>query len=326
MKNSIIQRRPLSSLGASIVAAIAVTASPMSAQASEDAVLVPVPQAAYAEPADARFEDAVVRVNVVREGKQLGVALRQANGASTQVKLDTVIRRVVAIHRHESRLVIVGKVADGGASEVCIVDWASGRIVDRFRAHDPSVSPDASMIAFVRFYPVHFTAGAESQYRLYRVGDTARANRSYYRDQYEDGNPVQADAGEPIFVAAKGRVPRDNFDVEESDIHQHFSRLTWSEDSRRVGVIDAHGQHVRALVMPVSPTSTGESIAHLVDGFDKVCLPARPVDGCSSLPFGSASLSFDTAGGSLRVKIDDKTLYPKGFARTLALQEFARLE
>ena len=326
MKTPMLVRSPLSGLNTTF-AAIAVAALSTAALASEDALVrVPVTQTtAYAEPGDARLEDASVRANVVREGKQLSIALRQTNGTSTLVALDGSILRVVAIHRHKSRLVVIGKVADGGASEICIIDWASGQMLDRFRAYDPAVSPDASMIAFVRFYPVHFVAGAESQYRLYRVGDTPRANRSFYRDQFEEGNPVQADAGEPVFVTTKGRVPRDNFDVEPSNVHQHLSRLTWSNDSRRLGVVDAHGNEVRALVMQASAQATGEPVAQLVDGLNKICLPGRSTDGCSVLTFGTLALSFDASGQSVQLKISDKSLFPQGFARTLALQNFSRL-
>ena len=294
------------------------------AQATES-VRVPVGASPAAKPAqeDARFADNTVQATGVRGPGGMSISIQTQDGTRSLVKLGDAVNRVMAIHRFETRLIVLGRLADGGATEVCIVDWTNGRVVDRFWAYDPAVSPDASMIAFVRFYPLHFVAGVESQYRLYRVRGSAQANRSFYRGQLAEDAPEQADAGQPLFAEAKGRAPRDNFEVASDQAHTHLSRLVWSTDSRRFGVIDAHGKTVRALVVSVDGAE-GVPVAQPIDGLDSICLPARNED-CDSLPFDAVSLAFDAAGDSLRLKINDRSIFPKGFAKTLPLKGFASL-
>jgi len=297
---------------ATALAAVAALSPSIGQAAGQTPVLVPV------------AADAAVQAKVTRKADQLSLSIQTAEGARS-VDLGDAIERVVAIHRFDNKLIVLGRLADGGATEVRIVDFTNGHVVDKFWGYDPAVSPDASMIAFVRFYPLHFTDGVESQYRLYRLRASAEANRSYYRGQQAGTEHEHADAGQPVFAHGKAQAPRANTGVADAQAHTHLSRLVWSADSRRFGVIDAHGKTVRALVMPV-PADGAEAapIAQSVDGLDAICLPARAED-CASLPFDAVSLAFDTQGDSLRLKINDKSIFPKGFAKTLPLKAFAAL-
>jgi hypothetical protein len=308
----------MSALIASLLAAA--TIAPATAQpATQAPVLVPVPGPA-AKPAleDARFADSAVQAKVVRGSDRLSLAIQAtADSTARAVELGEAVQRVLAIHRFEGKLIVLGRLADGGATEVSIVDFTNGRLVDRFWGYDPAVSPDASMVAFVRFYPLHFTEGVESQYRLYRLRGTPEANRSFYKGQQAGTGHEHADT-----KGAKGQAPRANIGVADAQAHTHLSRLVWSADSSRVGVIDAHGKSVKALVMPVAGDAEATPIAQSIDGLDAVCLPARSED-CESLPFDAVSLGFDAKGEALRLKITDKSLFPKGFAKTLPLKAFA---
>lgn len=322
----------LSPLTSAVIATLLAVSAviPAAAQTAAQApVLVPVAgPAAKPAPEDARFADSAVQARVVRAGDRLSLTIQTtADGTARAVELGDAVQRVLAIHRFEGKLIVLGRLADGGATEVSIVDFATGRVADRFWAYDPAVSPDASMLAFVRFYPLHFTEGVESQYRLYRLRGTAETNRSFYKGQQAGIGHEHADAGQPIFAdvkGAKGQAPRANVGVANAQAHTHLSRLVWSADSSRVGVIDAHGKSVRALVTPVADGAEAAPIAQSIDGLESICLPARS-DDCESLPFDAVSLGFDAKGEALRLKISDKSLFPKGFAKTLPLKAFAAL-
>lgn len=275
---------------------------------------------------DARFADDAVRAQVLRRDGKAALRIETATGHHT-VDLGSAVQRVAAMRRHQARLVVLGRIAEGGATEVCIVDLANGRVVDRFWGYDPAVSPDASMVAFVRFYPLHFTPGVESQYRLYRVGDTAAANRSYYKGQAEGIGEAAADAGQPILAVEKdahSRAPRDNFQVPDAQAHEHLSQLAWSPDGSRVAVLDAQGKAIRALVAQVRGDAAA-TLARPVDGMEKICRTGRKDDDCTTMSFDAVSLQFDAAGAALLLQISDKSLFPRGYARTLPLTSFAAL-
>jgi hypothetical protein len=301
-----------------LVAVLCAALSPALVEAASQApVLVQTSAIAATPAADARFADATVQAQVVRKDDQLSLNLQTAAGQRS-VKLSDAVDRVQAIHRFGDRLVVLGRLGEGGATEVCIVEVSNGRIADRFWAYDPAVSPDGSMVAFVRFYPRHFSDGVESQYRLYRVGSSSDADQAP-----ADKNHARVDAGQPVFAdAAQGRTPRANFGVADAVAHTHLSHLVWSADSSRFGVIDAHGKTVRALVWPVS--AEGAPVAQVVEGMDSVCLPARN-DQCDELPFDAVSLTFDARGDALRLKINDRTLFPKGYSKAMPLKGFNTL-
>jgi hypothetical protein len=296
------------------------------AQTSADHVKVRTRDATATAPkaSEARFSDAFVQASTVATSEGPALIIQAADGAVRTVGLGNVMSSVNAMLRHVDRLIVIGETAGGGACEVRIIDWKNGELVDRFWAYDASVSPDGSLIAFVRFYPVHFVEGPESQYRLYRLDATPERNRSFYAGQRQQDNPVHADVGQPLDMTTASATPRANLRLSDEQAHDHLSRLFWSADSRQIGFIDAQGKTLKAVVVrvPLSANEPPQPQTQSIDGLNSICRRGMSPDGCGSLSIDDVSLSFDPKHRSLNLNIVKNGLFPKGFTRSLALDAF----
>jgi hypothetical protein len=314
------------------LAQLALVSSPSNtwAQGSADHVKVRTRDAATLAPEiDApEFADAFVRAFATATAEGRALTIQVTGGAVRTVGLGDAISSVRAIHRHVHQLVVIGETAGGGACEIRLIDWRSGKLIDRFWAYDASVSPDGSLVAFVRFYPVHFAQGPESQYRLYRLDDTPERNRSFYAGQRQQGHPVHADVGQPLDTATPGAAPRDNLRLSDEQAHDHLSRLFWSADSRQIGFIDAQGAALKAVVVsvPQSANEPAQPLTHPIDGLGSICRRGLSPDGCGSLSIDAVSLSFDPKHHSLNLHIVKNGLFPQGVTQSLALDAFAPMK
>jgi len=74
---------------------------------------------------------------------------------TSTISLPGDIGQVDSISRlGDSQVAVLGMV-NGSVSEVVVVNWKTGLIVDEFLCYLPAVSPDGQKIAFIKFYPPH---------------------------------------------------------------------------------------------------------------------------------------------------------------------------
>ncbi|HEX5684522.1 MAG TPA: hypothetical protein VFY73_10870 [Ideonella sp.] len=264
------------------------------------------------------YEDDLLSVRAVASSSRSLIDLRTRDGASREIQLSRDVERTEVVARHGDRLVVINTLF-GGASEVLVVDWKEGRSIDRFWCYAPSLSPDNSSIAFVRFYPTHFVSGPESQYRVYRLDRTPEANRVYSKHQTAGLGHPASDLGQPVYPLGR-RALRQNVEVPEPDAHQHMSRVAWSDDSKAFAFIDAEGPRVDAVVVRANAaTDEVKAWSWPLDKLADVCIRGMEKEGCTTLPVQAYELALDLRGGQLRVKLPASSLFPNGYSSAVSL-------
>lgn len=79
---------------------------------------------------------------------------------------------------NSSRVVVVGR-ATPHASLVHLVDFTSGKVLDKFLCYRPRVSPDSRFVAYVKFYPEHLATpySLTDEYLVYDLTVSPMDNR-----------------------------------------------------------------------------------------------------------------------------------------------------
>ena len=177
-----------------------------------------------------------------------------ADGTRTQrIEIPLQIGAARRLYRDGTRLVFVGEVegAAGAASGVAIFDLATRRFVDAFYGYRVTPSPDGRLIAFVRFYPLHFTAGTEDQVFVYALTDPGCPVRNRAREI--DPQSAFDIAGCQVRVDAAQRREAPNVGVDPQQAHVLASRLAWSIDGRTLVFVDRVGNTLKLIAANVSP-------------------------------------------------------------------------
>lgn len=265
------------------------------------------------------YRDESLSVHAVASAEKSILSLRLQDGLVREIPLSRNVERVEQIVRHGNRLAVLNGLF-GGAAEALVVDVKSGEVIDRFWCYEPSLSPDHSSIAFVRFYPTHFVNGAESQYRVYRLDRTPAENRRSSKAQAasEMGSPA-ADLGLAVYPTGR-RAMRTNVEVPEADAHQHMSTLVWSRDSKAFAFVDAIGPKVEAVVVKVgAPRDEVRHWSWPLDQLDDVCTGGMAKDGCTNVSIDDFGVDLDMSQARLQVSLPKSSLFPKGYSRALTL-------
>ncbi|WP_374562883.1 hypothetical protein [Ideonella sp.] len=264
------------------------------------------------------YQDESLTARAVASASKSALSLRLQDGTNREIQLSRDVERVDLMARHGDRLAIVNQLFGGGA-EVMVVDWKSGEVVDRFWCYAPSLSPDHSSIAFVRFYPTHFVNSPESQYRVYRLDRTPAQNRQSSKDQAAGIGSPAADLGLAVYPTGR-RAMRPNVEVPEAEAHQHMSTLVWSRDSKALAFVDAIGPKVEAVVVKVG--ATRDEVGHWswpLDKLDDVCIRGMAKDGCSTVSINDFGVDLDVPQARLQITLPKSSLFPNGYSRALTL-------
>ena len=125
------------------------------------------------------------------------------------------------------KLVIWGMV-NGSAAEVVIVSMQSNSIIDRFTCYIPAVSPNGEYVAFIKFYPMHFSEGVEDHYMIYDLTKDPAQNRP---------KGISVDnwliVGNAVYPPGIGNKEYDNIN-KSPEVSSSKSLLYWTRDSKAV--------------------------------------------------------------------------------------------
>ncbi|TMH34874.1 MAG: hypothetical protein E6H58_05190 [Betaproteobacteria bacterium] len=125
-----------------------------------------------------------------------------------------------------------------------MIDLATLSVKTSFNAYYASLSPDSSKVAFVRFYPLHFTVNPEDQYYVVSFDDAGAAPVNRTGSATDPLEP----AGIRILTVTGEQRDRANVNVPPDDAHQVLGNFTWSADGRVLGFVDGVGKHPPRLV------------------------------------------------------------------------------
>ncbi len=253
------------------------------------------------------FQDGAVSVKVAKETGALAIDLALAAGQpAVRITLGSAVTQVKSIQRAGDKLVVMGDLGAGGATEVSIFDLASRSLSDRFWAIAPALSPDGQWVAFVRFYPMGGVSGVESQYRLYSLAQSPVQNRAAFAGVAagDIGPSALQDVGFALYPRYVGQPAPDNVGVADRQRHQHASGLFWSADSKRVGFVDVQGGRARTVVTTLAADASVSSVRSAgLPALGKLCLAGMASPGCRAVDVESVRLDFDAAGQAVRVNL-----------------------
>ena len=224
------------------------------------------------------------RLELRSEGLRLELRVTPLGAAAYAVMLSNGTAQVRQVRVSGERIVVVGWMNGSLASEVTVLDRASGRLVDTFWCYEPSLSPDGRHIAFVKFFPSHFIDQWESQYRLYDLSRDAESNRPALRDaEPSDSRGPLVDVGIALYPLVPTELDRS--EIPSGQEHERTSAFGWSADSRRLGFVDAQAGVARLVMvqLPVAaPFSLSTQIAVLPE-LGTLCAHAPEDTKCTFL-------------------------------------------
>ncbi|MEK8033644.1 hypothetical protein AACH06_22710 [Ideonella sp. DXS29W] len=197
-----------------------------------------------------------VKTPVRSQGFELRVLLPEddgplkvsANGPGRRQRVFELSSVVGVVHRMwvvEGRLVVCSWGNHSLRGEVAVFNLNTGETIDSFWGQYVSASPDGRRIAFERFYPAPFAAPGESQYRLYDVLATPRANRPSY-SKADTAAAMKADdldrlePGVALYPLSARELARPTQVDDPRDRHVMKSRLVWSPNGGELAVLDWH--------------------------------------------------------------------------------------
>ncbi len=170
------------------------------------------------------YSDASVRVRLLagKAGDSLTI-LTLGSQVEKRVALPDEIAQVENVRKVVGNKLVVHGMINGSGSEIVIIDLSSARQVDKFVCYGPSVSPDGRYIAFIKFYPAHFSDGTDDHYMLYDLSLTPAENRPS-----GVGQDNWLIAGRCVYPVGCGNRAGDNNGVPEESRHLSSSGLYWN--------------------------------------------------------------------------------------------------
>lgn len=223
-----------------------------------------------------------------------------------------------------SKLLLIGRFSSSGCL-LMVLDLASGRDVDRFVGFWPEVSPDHQLVAFVKFFPLHFVSDTSDEYLVYDLAASPEGNRTIKSD---DKVLKEENAGLPVFPEGSRNVPNDNIGTPEDERHEIASDGFFWVDDRTLAFVDRHKSEnslvvvdlhkgVRQPLLSVSPIDPRDAIDPADIPADMVRHPERS--------FRVTDIGFsDRERGEVRLAAKPLSQLTKPAARSfrLTLREF----
>jgi len=169
-----------------------------------------------------------VTLMVGHEGDSLRIRNLRTKARGT-VPLPQELAQVDEIRAGRNGKLVVRGMVNGSGSEIVVIDTKSASVIDKFLCYLPSISPDGEYIAFIKFYPLHFSEGTDDHYMLYDLDKMPSENRP--ADVPPDDWENVGVAFYPIGVANE---PRDNVRIAEDSRHEGASRLFWISNGKEL--------------------------------------------------------------------------------------------
>ncbi|MFB3812467.1 MAG: hypothetical protein ACE14L_00015 [Terriglobales bacterium] len=189
-------------------------------------------------------------------------------GPEASVNLPSEIVQVQEIHKAGDRFIVLGRV-NAVVYEVVILRLPSMSVEDVFWCYKPSVSPDGLNVAYLKFYPPHFTEGTEDHYMVYDLMKSPGANRPEGVAQTDKIN-----VGRTLFPPNSSNSEYDNVRRDQPSHTAAMKRFFWSEDSRLLVFADRF-KNALTLVRARKDAALGTfKLSGTVDVSGKVCSEA----------------------------------------------------
>lgn len=213
------------------------------------------------------YSDEAVDV-VLKVGKERDSLLisTRATGKETKVDLPEEMVQVNEIRGVVNSKLAVSGMVNGSGSEVAIVDLAQAKITDKFLCYNPSIAPDGRFIAFVKFYPAHFSEGTEDHYMVYDISKSPRENRP---------SSVSADdwkvVGDCIYPLGTGNEDFDNLRRPMGGEHESRSTFFWDSKDKFVFADQVEGLPTVTLVLVEMHSETKPTVRTIEQAEEEVC-------------------------------------------------------
>jgi hypothetical protein len=148
------------------------------------------------------------------------------------------IEAVKSVYQVDNRIVIIGNITDSGdsANAVVVFDASGRRILGEFYGYGVTPSPDGRLLAYIRFYPMHFTAGTDDQVFVH---DVAADDGSLPGPSDADAAQTGLAAGLQLRVDAGQPRKGANAEVPSASRHLLASRLFWDSTGSAVAFVQA---------------------------------------------------------------------------------------
>ena len=198
------------------------------------------------------YQDDEITLRLKADGEKLNIVLAKGQVEKSSVVLPQEVAQVDVIRRvAKSKAVVIGMV-NGDVSEVVVLNLYPLRLIDKFLAYVPGISPDGAFVAFIKFYPPHFVENPTDKYMLYDLRLSASANRPVGVAVSDDVN-----VGIVVYPTHESNQDADNTGVPESEIHRIASEgFFWTPDSKDYLFADEHAGMTSAVFVSV-PKNVG---------------------------------------------------------------------
>lgn len=234
-------------------------------------------------------------LRVLANGPRLQVEIASATAGRTTVDIEGVAVQVANMWVHGNRLVVQSWTHPSLSAQIDIFDIQTGERVDSFWGWSPSASPDGRHIAFVKFYPVHFVSGTESQYRIYDVEGSPEQNRPSYSKR-QTRSPGDSESvsrvGVAMFPLSAEEIDRPNVEIPAKQAHHMRSEFAWSNRGE-VAFIDSIGGKNQLIVVDTSTLQPGNvrAFSAPVEALDDACRDKAKRD-CAHIDSNRLSVLF----------------------------------
>ncbi|MDP9268873.1 MAG: hypothetical protein M3P27_11200 [Acidobacteriota bacterium] len=169
-----------------------------------------------------------------------------------------------------SLTIIVGRVL-ANTSIVTLIENDTGSIRDSFYCFWPAVSDDRRYVAYVKVFPAHFVEGETSEYLLYDVKLTPRANRIQPAVLLSD----HINVGRPIYPPGSVNRPGDNTLVAEAERHEIVANGLYWLPVENLAFVDRVDGGLFLVVADLSAHTSAAKIAVTPVQIEAIVDPAR---------------------------------------------------
>ena len=182
-------------------------------------------------PVSYQRDDVALRLTQLTD-RSLAV-LVDRRGSSFVVPLPTEVVQINEIRTwSDNRAVAIGML-NGSVFEMTIIDLEKRAVLDHFLGFSPALSPNSRFVAYIKFYPPHFSDNPVDHYMIYDLGKSPSENRPA-----SIGGSDFLNVGLTIYPIGVGNKDGDNVGVSEEGAHHAAGEFFWSADSQKLVFAD----------------------------------------------------------------------------------------